>query len=58
MSGVEQRIDRLTGEVRTLADALSVVATRPIPRPVVDVHASSDVRVTAETRARAARSGD
>ena len=58
MAGVEQRIDTLTGEVRTLADALSAVATRPIPRPVVDVHASTGVLVTAQTRARGVRSGD
>lgn len=45
-------------EIRALVDAITAVATRPQARPIIDVRASSDVLVTAQQRARGARSGD
>ena len=46
------------GELRALVDAITAVVTRPQARPIIDVRASSDVLVTAQQRARGARSGD
>lgn len=44
----------LRGDFASLADAMSILATRPQAAPVVDVHASAGVEVSAETRFRKA----
>ena len=45
-------------EIRALVDAITAVVTRPQAAPVIDVHASDGVLVTAQRRARGVRSGD
>lgn len=57
-AGVEQRLDTLAAHMEALADSMSAVATRQLPRPIIDVRATADVQVTAQQRARGMRSGD